>query len=661
MSATAVVSTAATTHTLRRAAAFSVPYSKLFLSPGNVRSSEKRSPESVRQLAAMIDADGLLADLHVSEERNAKGQPTGRYGVEAGGRRWLAIGQLVSDKKLPKDVAVPCQKVEPERATGVSLAENFAQERMHPADEFAAFSKLTAEGKSVETVAAHFGVKVIEVQRRMKLAKVAPALVAKYRKNELNLDQMVALATTDDHARQLAVWKSLPEYNRTAAGIKRRLTEDEVQATDARVRLIGLDRYKACGGTLRTDLFSDEVYLDDVGLVDLIVSEVLTEAADKLHAEGYAWVEIFETMGYQEREQFSKPPAKYLPESDADRAKRTKLEAELDALEGKYDETAESEDEGSDRDEVLEAIDRQCDEVRAKIDALLEARLDTSGYDKSALGAVVTSESGVLKIMRGLMTAKDAKAETRKQIAVKSGGTVDSVGSVDMGSKAEFSEKLMADLTSHRTAAMQAALTRDVPVALAVLADRLYVETSSAYNEGVAKISLKRCSGSLEQNGTGMTESAAAKQIDAQREHWEATVPADGTERLSWLLRQSQETVLSLLAFCTALSVDLVQRRSAPNAQADVIANALQLDVADWWSVGVDNFLTHVSKAKIAAVVMEARGAEAAAPLAAMKKGEACAAAAALLAETRWLPTPMRLGAKVDRQTAEAGSEVSPA
>ena len=366
-------------------------------------------------------------------------------------------------------------------------------------------------------------------------------------------------------------------------------------------------------------------------------------------------------MGYSEREQFSKPPAKYLPESDADRAKRVKLEAELGTLEDKYNE-ADSQDDGDDAEGTLEAIDRQCDEVRAKIDALLEARLDTSGYDKSTLGAVVTSEAGVLKIMRGVMTAKDAKVETRKQVAVKSGGS-------DHGadpSKAEFSEKLMADLTSHRTAAMQAALTRDVPVALAVLADCLYAEASKAYGDSVAQISLKGCAGSLEQNGTEMTESAAAKQLDAQREHWEATVPADGAERLSWLLRQSQETVLSLLAFCTALSVDLVQRRSAPHKQADVIADALHLDVADWWSVGVENFLTQVSKAKIAAVVTEARGAEAAAPLAAMKKGEACAAAASLLAETRWLPTPMRLGAKVARQTTAAndanpGSGVSAA
>ena len=53
---------------------------------------------------------------------------------------------------------------------------------------------------------------------------------------------MMALASVDDQKRQLAVWKALPEYNRTAQGIKRKLTETEVPATDVRVRLIGVER-----------------------------------------------------------------------------------------------------------------------------------------------------------------------------------------------------------------------------------------------------------------------------------------------------------------------------------------------------------------------------------------------------------------------------------
>jgi hypothetical protein len=56
-------------------------------------------------------------------------------------------------------------------------------------------------------------------------------------------------------------------------------------------------------------------------------------------------------------------------------------------------------------------------------------------------------------------------------------------------------------------------------------------------------------------------------------------------------------------------------------------------------------------------VVTEVRGAEAAAPLAAMKKGEACAAAARLLIDSRWVPTPMRLGGAAVRPAVDTSTE----
>jgi len=406
------------------------------------------------------------------------------------------------------------------------------------------------------------------------------------------------------------------------------------------VKLIGLDRYKASGGAVRTDLFTEEEFLE-AGLVDLITAEVLAEATARVQSEGWNFVEVFETMGYEESQRFQEPPTKYLPETVAVRREREALEAQLDAAENRYNELADSEGDDSEVAEKLEAIDSECNTLRAQIDALQSARIDTSGYDKSTLGAIVTTESGVLKIKRGMMTAKEAKSQAQRQSAVKRGA--DPAQAVQSGP--EFSEKLMADLTSHRTAAMQAALTTNIPVALAVLADHLCSEIFDAGHFGsFVKIDLKESGYDLERNGTAMAESAAARHLAQQRDAWKTVVPSSGAERLAWLLNQPQESVLALIAFCTASSVDLIARRAEANERADAVADALKLDVADFWSVGVENFLTHVSKAKIAAVVTEARDAQAAAPLGAMKKAEACAKAAELLAGTRWLPAPMRLG-----------------
>ena len=77
---------------------------------------------------------------------------------------------------------------------------------MHPADEFEAFDALIADGKGVEDVAARFGVSVLTVQRRLKLSALSPTLLALYRQDGINLDQLIALALSDDHAAQERAW-----------------------------------------------------------------------------------------------------------------------------------------------------------------------------------------------------------------------------------------------------------------------------------------------------------------------------------------------------------------------------------------------------------------------------------------------------------------------
>jgi ParB family chromosome partitioning protein len=71
---------------------------------------------------------------------------------------------------------------------------------MHPADQFTAFHQLVADGLGFEEIAARFGVTPITVRQRLKLANVAARLFELYRTDEINLDQLMALTVTDDHA-----------------------------------------------------------------------------------------------------------------------------------------------------------------------------------------------------------------------------------------------------------------------------------------------------------------------------------------------------------------------------------------------------------------------------------------------------------------------------
>ena len=47
--------------------------------------------------------------------------------------------------------------------------------RRRPRDEFDAFKALIDQGKGIEDVAARFGVSVLTVQRRLKLATLSPS------------------------------------------------------------------------------------------------------------------------------------------------------------------------------------------------------------------------------------------------------------------------------------------------------------------------------------------------------------------------------------------------------------------------------------------------------------------------------------------------------
>lgn len=103
----------------------------------------------------------------------------------------------------------------------------------------------------------------------------------------------MAFAITDDHARQEGVYERL-SYNRDASTIRRMLTETHVAATDRRARFVGAEAYTEAGGTILRDLFTEDRggYLEDVALLDLLVTAKLGREADTVRAaEGWKWTE----------------------------------------------------------------------------------------------------------------------------------------------------------------------------------------------------------------------------------------------------------------------------------------------------------------------------------------------------------------------------------
>jgi len=199
-----------------------VPLSQLVSRPSG-RNVRKHASQSIDALAASIAHVGLLQNLTVIQSRNGE-----HYEVVAGGRRLAALKLLAKKRRISKTLEIPCLLVADATARTASLTENVQREAMHPADQFEAFAALVAEGRPIEDIAADFSVTPLVVQRRLKLANVSPRLMMDYRADIVTLDQLMALAITDDHAAQEAAFYDAPTWQRSPSALRERLTEREI-------------------------------------------------------------------------------------------------------------------------------------------------------------------------------------------------------------------------------------------------------------------------------------------------------------------------------------------------------------------------------------------------------------------------------------------------
>ena len=217
-----------------------IPLSKLVLSAANVRRTCREN--GLEELAASIQAHGLLQSLAVRPELDADGAETGKYRVTGGGRRLTALKLLAKRKAVAKSLPVPCIVAAGDEEEA-SLAENVVRESLHPADQFEAFRRLADEhGSSAEEIAARFGVTPQLVRQRLRLGAVSPRLLQIYRDGGLTLDQLTAFALIEDHARQEQAFDSL-SWNKEPYIIRRLLTEAQVPARDRRAAFVGAEAY----------------------------------------------------------------------------------------------------------------------------------------------------------------------------------------------------------------------------------------------------------------------------------------------------------------------------------------------------------------------------------------------------------------------------------
>ena len=245
-----------------------IALSKLVPSPMNVRTS---GGENIDELAMLIDSQGLLQNLVVMEHLTKQKKATDKFEVVAGCRRLRALRKLAELGKIGQDEEIACIVTTRAQALAASTAENSGREPMSMADTVCAFAQMVNDGAGVEEIAVCFGITPLTVRRRLKLANVSPKLFELFRQEQMNLDQLMALAISDDHEAQERVWEGMHSYDRHATNLRRQLLGREIEASrDPVAKFVGVAAYEAAGGVITRDLFAegdDEGYIADAELL----------------------------------------------------------------------------------------------------------------------------------------------------------------------------------------------------------------------------------------------------------------------------------------------------------------------------------------------------------------------------------------------------------
>lgn len=607
-----------------------IPLSKLRLSADNVRKTGTGS--DLEELAASIATLGVLQNLTVRPIPSKNGRSKDSFEVVAGGRRLAALKLLAKRRRIARNYPVPCYVRADGAAAEVSLAENVVRAPLHPADQYEAFSKLHADGLGIEDIAAHFGISSTIVRQRLKLAAVSPRLMEIYRAGEMTLDQLVAFTLTDDYEAQERVWFDGSTYNHHPQTIRHMLTRTLVEGSDRRAKFIGADAYEAAGGTIVRDLFrpDDEGYFTDSRLLDRLVAEKLAEEAENLKVEGWAWVQVQPESDYGYITGFRRVPPTEVMLSDEE-------ETTLAELSARYDELI-SEIEEDSADEVKAELDH----VSAELNTLAQRKVQWTDEQKAEAGAVVSLDyHGTVTIVRGL-----ARRETRDTHA--GDGKEESTSSTPRRprSKAALPEWLVEDLTAHRTAALRESVAMRPDVAMTALLHTFMLRTFFGYHRETC-VDIQPRIVDLRPSAERIGESKALAAMAERYKQWMERLPEHADGLWMWLSEQTEETRLEILAYCVAVSINAVWKKHDAGVadrlqQADTLAIAVALDMADWWEPTKQRYLSRVSKAQILTAVCEGVSKQAAENIARLKKDPMATRAEELLTGRRWLPELLR-------------------
>jgi ParB family chromosome partitioning protein len=414
-----------------------IPFADLHISDLNPR--KVVNDASIATLAENIRAYGLIQNL--AGFRDEAG-----VGVVVGGRRYRALVLLQDDKQF-QTVTV---KMVPDQVTAEywATSENAQREALHPADEIQDFGAMEKRGATVADIATAYGATEAHVYRRLALANLPCPVIDALRDGDISLSNAAAFTISDDEKLALEVLENVRGHGESDHRIKKMLKPDAVKDSDRRATYVGIEAYTEAGGRTSSDLFADEVLIDDPAILDELFGKKQGKAAEALIAEGWKWAEPINDS--------------YIGWYQIEEMKLARIYAETGNLTDEQDEEYDALTELAEGD----ALD---DEGQSKL-AALQLILDGSFTDeqKAHAGVLVYVDSrGTVQCETGLIRGAD------KKTAIDAGVLAKSNHAGSTGTKSPISNKLRIDLDRVATGARQHAALRDPEILLALFAFQL--------------------------------------------------------------------------------------------------------------------------------------------------------------------------------------------
>jgi ParB family chromosome partitioning protein len=232
-----------------------IPLTELRISKLNMRHGRKKP--DVSDILPSIKAGGIRQTLLVRREGK-------HYGVIAGRRRFFALQAIA--KETGETPMVPCAIMsEKDAASAIeaSVIENVGRLPATEMEQYTAFKRLHEEGRSIEDIAAYFGVTELLVRRVLAIASLSAPIRKLYAQDEIDRETIRALtlATDEQQAEWLRLLESEDEHAPRGRNCKAWVTGGATITTDK--ALFDLEDYE---GQITTDLFGEHGVFADADM-----------------------------------------------------------------------------------------------------------------------------------------------------------------------------------------------------------------------------------------------------------------------------------------------------------------------------------------------------------------------------------------------------------